>query len=112
MFIERCIERNFTDSKEFWAQCGLLLARIHAAFWDKVDALPEFFHVNIDKERLGKAIYELMDFMESLTSEDIATLEKDLGLSLTGLRSSLESVDGKRLPEPGVPSPVVCRVFS
>lgn len=99
MVIERCVGRDFTRPEDFWEQCGLLLARIHATFWDKVDTLPGLFYIDIENERLQKAVDRLTDFLGSLVTHKIKILDNELGLSFNRLRSALDGVVRERLPE-------------
>lgn len=97
--IEQCVSRDFTRPEDFWKQCGLLLARIHVAFWGRVDTLPRFFYIDIETERLRKAVDSLTGFLESLSSQENEILDNELELSLSNLRSALDGVVRERLPE-------------
>ncbi|UCH42138.1 MAG: hypothetical protein JSW16_04740, partial [Dehalococcoidales bacterium] len=96
MVIERCAGRDFPNPGGFYEQCGLLLARIHASFWGKFDILPDFFQTKKDKERLRRAIDILTDFLGSLPEQDIVTLDKELGMSIDYLHSTLQKVPRER----------------
>jgi hypothetical protein len=93
MVIERCVGRSFTRPEGFWVQCGLLLARIHAIFWNQVDILPDFLHIDIETDRLEKAVDGLSIFLSSLATREISILESELGISLGSLYSKLEGVN-------------------
>lgn len=112
--IEQCSEHQFPKPEDFWKQIGLLLARIHATYWDKAHTLPGFFHVDgvlidyIDPTvkrqsrmktgRLQKAMDMLTGFLESLEAQEAAILKEDLGLPVSNLLSSLASVEREHLP--------------
>ena len=97
--IEQCVGRDFERPEDFWEQIGLLLARIHATFWDRVDTLPDFFHTDVEPGQFPKAVDRLAGFLGSLETQETASLEKGLGLSLSSLRSALDGVNRERLPE-------------
>ena len=99
MVIERCVGRQFTNTGDFYEQCGLLLARIHAPFWDKTDTLPDFFQTRKETRRLPKAIDRLSAFIESLSKREIITLEAGLGTSIDELHSAVSKVNREYLPE-------------
>lgn len=100
IIIERCVGREFDRPEDFWEQCGLLLARIHAPFWDRTDALPDFFHMDMETERLRKAVEKANGFLESLEAQEKADLEHETGFSLSSLHSVLKGVNRERLPDP------------
>ena len=98
MVIERCVGRDFPNLADFYEQCGLLLARIHASFWDRINTLPEFFRTKTERVRLGNAIDRLSRYLESLSKQDIMNLDEELGISIDDLHSVVHEVDREGLP--------------
>ena len=105
---ECCIGRPFDRKEQFWEQCGLLLARIHVAFWDKTDALPDLFRTEPPTDRTWTAVKKLIGFLDSLPGEETVALEHVAGPTLSDLRTALEGVSHERLPV--APPPANCLI--
>ncbi|MBN1402102.1 MAG: aminoglycoside phosphotransferase family protein [Anaerolineae bacterium] len=98
ILMERCVARPLGGQTQFWEQCGLLLARIHAAFWDHTDDLPALFHLERPPERAWTAAQKLRVFLSSLAEADRLALDQIAGQALEELRPALEHVHRERLP--------------
>ena len=95
---ERCVGRPFDCQEPFWEQCGLLLARIHAAFWRRTDALPDLFLIERAPARALTVVRKLIDFLDSLSAGDAGALSHVAGSILSELRPALARVKRERLP--------------
>lgn len=102
--VEQCAGRSFDREEPFWEQCGLLLARIHAAFWDKTGALPDLFRIERPPDRAWTAVKKFLSFLDSLPAEEAVALEHAAGPILSDLRDTLEGVNRERLPVAAPPA--------
>lgn len=105
---ERCVGRSFSKSEDFWRECGLLLARIHAIFWEKTNSLPDLFNPPRESDRALRMVENLIAFIDGLSKQEIADLPEAIGPILDDLRVTLVDVDYERLPSE--PPPVKCLI--
>ena len=91
--IERCVPRPLGSQEAFCEQCGLVLARLHAAFWDRTDALPDFFHQQRTTARSWAAVLKLSGYPGSLSQKDRAALVEIAGAIVGDLEAALGGID-------------------
>ena len=105
---ERCVGRPFERQEEFWEQSGLLLARMHAAFWGKTSALPDLFRLERLPDRAWTAVKKMEKGLYSLPAVEMAVLKDVAGPILSDLRDTLEGVGHGSLPV--APPPANCLI--
>ena len=106
---EKCIGRPLARKEQFWEECGVLLSRIHAAFWGKIDALPSLFHLERPSHRRHTIVKDLREFFDSLSATEAATVEQITGpAALNDTRTALQRVNLERLP--AVAPPMNCLI--
>ena len=74
--------------------CGILLARIHSYFYDKINTLPDMFFQNSYYQSRYKFRDDTVSFLNSLEDNDIKIIEK-LVPNIHSLRSAIESLDNE-----------------
>jgi aminoglycoside phosphotransferase (APT) family kinase protein len=75
---ERCVGKDCGGTAGFHHEIGILLARIHAAFWNRTDALPSLFHQPRGDGGMAAALGRLRKFVQALTRDQSGQLDDDL----------------------------------
>lgn len=69
-----------------------MLARIHATFWERIDDLPDLFHIERPRDRGWLAVKKLTEFIDSMPTGGRTALEATAGPSLSELRTALAGI--------------------
>jgi len=72
--------------------CGILLARIHSYFYDKIKILPEIFFRNSYYKSRYKFKENAVSFMDSLKTDDLKLIENIIS-NVNILKNAIESLD-------------------
>jgi len=72
--------------------CGILLARIHSYFWDKINTIPDFFVQKSYYISRYKSKENTVSFLNKLKDKDLKIM-KEIYPNLNTLKQSIESLD-------------------
>lgn len=91
-----CCEPNGESpfqKREEWERVGLLLARIHARYWNKTDRLPDLFTITHRKPPLRSVRKNMVSFLERLCANDRKVLESEIYPDLDRFVQAVGAVD-------------------
>jgi hypothetical protein len=94
----------------FWHQAGLLLARIHASYWESTEALPDVFRTERPREEAWIAVQDLLAYLRDLSPAEQAEISADGAQLAAQLACALAQVRAAALP--AEPPPARCLVHA
>lgn|GEM_PF-6853550 len=90
-----CESKRYRPVGLFRAEVGLLLARMHRIFWDKIHILPKVFHRRHTPETPTLLIAALAKDVCSLDERSAAIVREEIGISSELLLPAVCEIEAK-----------------